>query len=95
MVKDIVRIQVAVNASPHIMLLIIKLVALKLDLDTHGINTRRSTERQRNNPVHRGSEERSEEALHGQRVAQQQVAHVHEETLDATELVELVCFPEH
>ena len=34
-------------------------------------------------------------ALHGQRVAQQQVAHVHEETLHATELVELVCFPEH
>ena len=45
--------------------------------------------------MHHGPEERSEEALHGQRVAQQQVAHVHEETLDATELEELVCFPEH
>ena len=42
-----------------------------------------------------GPEERSVVALHGQRVAQQQVAHAHEETLDATELVELVCFPEH
>ena len=93
--KDTVRVQVAENASPHIMLLNIELVAPKLDLATHGISTRRSTEMHKNHPMHRGSEERSEEALHGQRVAHQQVAHVHEETLDATELVELVCFPEH
>ena len=93
--KDTVRVQVAVNASPHIVLLIIELVALKLDLATHGINARRSTEKQRNHPVHHGPEERSVVALHGQRVAQQQVAHVHEETLDTTELEELACFPEH
>ena len=93
--KDTLRVQVAVNASPNIMLLNIELVAPKLDLATHGIIARRSTERHRNHPMHRGPEERSEEALHGQRVAQQQVPHVHEETLDATELVELVCFPKH
>ena len=47
-VKDTLRVQVAVNASPHIMLLNIELAALKLDLATHGINARRSTEMQRN-----------------------------------------------
>ena len=52
--KDTLRVQVAVNASPHIMLLNIELVALKLDLATHGINARRSTERHRNHPMHRG-----------------------------------------
>jgi len=72
-------------------LLNIEHVALKLDLATHGINARRSTEWHRNHPVHHGSpDEWSVVALHGQRVAQQQVAHAHEETLDATELVELL-----
>ena len=50
--KDTVRVQVAENASPHIMLLNIELAALKLNLATHGINARRSTERHRNHPVH-------------------------------------------
>ena len=73
----------------------IELAALKLDLATHSINARRSTEWHRNHPEHHGStEEWSVVALDGQRVAQQQVAHVHEETLDATELVELVSFLE-
>ena len=94
--RHTLRVQVAVNASAHIIFLTIELVALKLDLATHGINARRCSERHRNHPVHHGSpEERSVVALHGQRVAQQEVARVHEETLDATELVELVCFPEH
>ena len=69
-IGDTLRVQVAVNASPH-------LTASMRDEAVKGTE---------NHPVHNGSpEERSVVALHGQRVAQQQVAYVHEETLDATE----------